>query len=109
LCTSIVDIGDKFIASDNDSCSPSVIDTGKKFIKSVVVTLDHYSKGLLIPAMNLSPVSTTTLIIENPCQRLIAGVVDTGDKFVSSVVDTPNRLPPVPLTPLKNIHLRLSK
>ncbi len=38
--------------------------------------------------MNLSPVSTTTLIIENPCQRLITGVVDTGDKFVSSVVDT---------------------
>ncbi len=38
--------------------------------------------------INLSPVSTTPPIKENPRQRLIAGVNDTPDKFVSGVIDT---------------------
>jgi hypothetical protein len=44
----------------------------------------------LSPAINLSPVSTTPAITENPRQRLkfIAGVVDTGDKFFAGIVDT---------------------
>ncbi len=42
----------------------------------------------MTPVINLSPVSTTPPITENPWQRLIAGVNDTGDKFVSGVNDT---------------------
>ncbi len=38
--------------------------------------------------INLSLVSTTLPIKENPWLRLIAGVNDTADKFVSGVVDT---------------------
>ena len=45
----------------------------------------------LSPAINLSPVSTTPAITENPCQGLIAGVNDTGDKFFAGVVDTPEQ------------------
>jgi hypothetical protein len=44
------------------------------------------------PAINLSPVSTTST--NNPCQgfSVIAGVVDTGDKFLTGVNDTTEKL-----------------
>jgi hypothetical protein len=42
--------------------------------------------------INLSPVSTTPAITENPWQGLIAGVIDTDDKFIAGVVDTGEQL-----------------
>jgi hypothetical protein len=46
--------------------SPAVIVTGEKFIISVVVTDDHFSAVSTKPVINLSPVSTTPPIKENP-------------------------------------------
>jgi hypothetical protein len=54
-------------------------------IAGVVVTADNWSP---VSTINLSPVSTTPAITENPLQGLIAGVVDTGDYFFAGVVDT---------------------
>ncbi len=51
----------------------------------VLVTGDKWST---VSTINLSPVSTTPGITENPLQGLIAGVVDTGDNFFAGVVDT---------------------
>ena len=70
----------------------SVVDTGNKFIASAVVTGENCSPVSLIPAKNLSSVSLSPAIIfqrcQNPWQRLIAGVNNTADKFVSDVIDT---------------------
>ncbi len=60
-----------------------VLVTGE--IAGVVVTADNWSP---VSTINLSPVSTTPAITENPWQGLIAGVNDTGDKFFAGVVDT---------------------
>ena len=62
-----------------------VLVTGDKFIAGVVGTADNWSP---VSTINLSPVSTTPAITENPCQGLIAGVNDTGNKFFAGVVDT---------------------
>ncbi len=37
---------------------------------------------------NLSPVSTTPAITENPWQGLFTGVVDTGEQLIAGVFDT---------------------
>jgi hypothetical protein len=66
-----------------------VLVTGDKFIAGVVVTADNWSP---VSTINLSPVSTTPAIAENPWQRLIAGVNDTGDTFFVGVVDTAEQL-----------------
>ncbi len=59
-----------------------VLVTGDKFIAGVVVTADNWSP---VSTINLSPVSTTPAITENPRQGLIADVNDTGDKFFVEV------------------------
>jgi hypothetical protein len=56
-------------------------------IAGVVVTADNCSPSTT-RVINLSPVSTTQAINENPCQgltteQLIAGVVDTADSFMN--------------------------
>jgi hypothetical protein len=66
-----------------------VLVTGDKFIAGVVVTADNWSP---VSTINLSPVSTTPAITENPWQGLIAGGVDTGDKFFARGVDTAEQL-----------------
>ncbi len=66
-----------------------VLATGEKFIAGVVVTADNWSP---VSTINLSPVSTTPTITENPWQGLINGVNDTGDKFFAGVVDTAEQL-----------------
>jgi hypothetical protein len=40
--------------------------------------------------------------------KFAAGVVDTGGKFAASVVDTGSNLPPVSLTPVVHLDLRIS-
>jgi hypothetical protein len=40
--------------------------------------------------------------------KIAAGVVDTGGKFAASVVDTGGNLPPVSLTPVVHLDLRIS-
>jgi hypothetical protein len=40
--------------------------------------------------------------------KFAAGVVDTGDKFATGVVDTGGNLPPVSLTPVVHLDLRMS-
>ncbi len=40
--------------------------------------------------------------------KFAAGVVDTGGKFAAGVVDTGGNLPPVSLTPVANLDLRIS-
>jgi hypothetical protein len=87
LFTGIFDTGDKFITSvviTDDYCSPvslmpgknvitgvfvtrrslftGVIDTGDKFIAGFVVTSDNCSAVSTTPVINLSPLSTITLI-----------------------------------------------
>ncbi len=54
----------------------------------------------LIPAANLPPMSTTQGEL---VAKFAAGVVDTGGKF-----DTGGILPPVSLTPVVHLHLRIS-
>ncbi len=39
--------------------------------------------------------------------KFAAGVVDTGGKFAAGVVDTGGNLPPVSLTPVVHLDLRL--
>jgi hypothetical protein len=66
-----------------------VLVTGDRFIAGVVVTADNWSP---VSTINLSPVSTTPAITENPWQGLITGVVDTGYKFFAGVIDTAEQL-----------------
>ena len=40
--------------------------------------------------------------------KFAAGVVDTGGKFATGVVDTGGNLPPVSLTPVVHLDLRIS-
>ncbi len=40
--------------------------------------------------------------------KFAAGVVDTGGKFAAGVVDTGGNLPPVSLTPVVHLDLRIS-
>jgi hypothetical protein len=40
--------------------------------------------------------------------KFAAGVVDTGGKFAAGVVDTGGNLPPVSLTPVVHLELRIS-
>ena len=40
--------------------------------------------------------------------KFAAGVIDTGGKFAAGVVDTGGNLPPVSLTPVVNLDLRIS-
>ncbi len=40
--------------------------------------------------------------------KFAAGVVDTGGKFAAGVVDTGGNLPPVSLTPVVHLYLRIS-
>ena len=40
--------------------------------------------------------------------KFVASVVDTGGKFATSVVDTGGNLPPVSLTPVVHLDLRIS-
>ena len=40
--------------------------------------------------------------------KFAAGVVDTGGKFAAGVVDTGGNLPPVSLTPVLHLYLRIS-
>ena len=79
----------------------------------------------LTPPKNLSPVSLTPLnnflgVSLTPAinfrhfgylyrkDSLIAGVVDTAEKFINGVVDTTEQFLAVSLTPLINIHSRIS-
>jgi hypothetical protein len=41
-------------------------------------------------------------------EKFAAGVVDTGGKFSAGVVDTGGNLPPVSLTPVVHLDLRIS-
>jgi hypothetical protein len=63
LFTGVFDTGNKFIAS---AVVTGVVDTGEKFIIGVVVTGDHFSAVSTSPVINLSPVSATPPIKENP-------------------------------------------
>ncbi len=40
--------------------------------------------------------------------KFAAGVVDTGSKFAAGVIDTGGNLPPVSLTPVAHLDLRIS-
>jgi hypothetical protein len=57
------------------------------------------------PAANLPPVSTAQGKL---VAKLAAGVIDTGGKFAAGVVDTGGDLPPVSLTPVVHLDLRIS-
>jgi hypothetical protein len=54
---------------------------------------------------NLPPVSTTQGEL---VAKFAAGVVDTGGKFAAGVVDIGSNLPPVSLTPVVHLDLRIS-
>ncbi len=69
---------------------------GKNFIAGVKAATDKLFTGvndnncspvLLTLVKNLSPVSTTPAITENPWQGLLAGNVDTSEQLIASVVD----------------------
>jgi hypothetical protein len=62
----------------------SVVDTGGKFAAGVSTT-----QGEMVA-------------------KFAAGVVDTGGKFAAGVVDTGGNLPPVSLTPVVHLDLRIS-
>jgi hypothetical protein len=59
----------------------------------------------LMPVANLPPVSTTQ---EEMVAKFAASVVDTGGKFAAGVIDTGGNLPPVSLTPVVHLELRIS-
>jgi hypothetical protein len=67
-----------------------ILVTGDKFIAGV--TGDNCSPVSLSLVRNLSPVSVTPAITENPWQGLFAGVVDTGNKFIADLVGTGEQL-----------------
>ncbi len=46
-----------------------IVDTGDKFIVSVVITSNNFSPVSLILAINLSPESLSPVIIVQRCQR----------------------------------------
>jgi hypothetical protein len=54
---------------------------------------------------NLPPVSTAQGKL---VAKFAAGVVDTGGKFAAGVIDTGGNLPPVSLTPVVHLDLRIS-
>jgi hypothetical protein len=69
LFTSVVDTGNKFIASavvTCDNCLPLSLILAKKFIIGVVVTGDYFLVVSTTQVINLSPISTTPPIKENP-------------------------------------------
>jgi len=85
LLTGVVDAGKNVITGvfvTRRSLFTGVIDTGDKFIAGFVVTSDNCSAVSMTPVINLSPVSTITLIRDKD----FAGVIDTGDKFVYSIL-----------------------
>ncbi len=53
----------------------------------------------------MPPVSTTQ---GEQVAKFAAGFVDTGGKFAASVVDVGGNLPPVSLTPVVHLDLRIS-
>jgi hypothetical protein len=59
----------------------------------------------MTPVANLPPVSTTQGEL---VAKFAAGVVDTSGKFATGIVDTGGNLPPVLLTPLVHLDLRIS-
>ncbi len=59
----------------------------------------------LTPVANLAPVSTAQGKL---VAKSAAGVVDTNGKFAAGVVDTGGNLPPVLLTPVVHLDLRIS-
>jgi hypothetical protein len=73
-----------------------VIDTGEKFITSVIVTGDHCSPVSLIIEINLSPVPLSPAII-------VHGVVDIGEKFIIGVVVPSDCFSAVSTTPVINL------
>jgi hypothetical protein len=58
----------------------------------------------LTPVANLPLVSTTQGKL---VAKFAAGVVDTGGKFAAGVIDTGGNLPPVSLTPVVHLDLRI--
>jgi hypothetical protein len=65
LLTGVVDAGENVIAGvfvTRRSLFTGVIDIGDKFIARFVVTSDNISAVSTTPVINLSPVSTITLI-----------------------------------------------
>jgi hypothetical protein len=54
---------------------------------------------------NLPPASLTQAEL---VAKFAAGVVDTGGKFAAGVVNTGGNLPPVSLTPVVHLDLRIS-
>ncbi len=66
----------------------------------------HYLPPVsLTPVANLPPVSTTQGEL---VAKFAAGVVYTGGKFAAGVIDTGGNLPPVSLTPVVHLDLRIS-
>jgi hypothetical protein len=66
LFIGVVDTGNKFIASavvTDDNCSPVLLILAKNLSS---ITGDHFSAVSTTPVINLSPVSTTPPIKENP-------------------------------------------
>ncbi len=59
----------------------------------------------LTPVANLPPVSTTQGEL---VAKFASGVVDIGGKSAAGVVDTGGNLPPVKLTPVVHLDLRIS-
>jgi hypothetical protein len=59
----------------------------------------------LTPVANLPPVSTTQGEL---VATFVASVVDSGGKFAAGVIDTGGNLPPVSLTPVVHLDLRIS-
>ncbi len=71
-----------------------VVDTGGKFATGIVDTGGKFATG----------VNNT----RGTGGKICAGVVDTGGKFAAIVVDTGGNLPPVSLTPMVHLDLRIS-
>ncbi len=59
----------------------------------------------LTPVANLPPVSTAQGEL---VEKFATGVDDTGGKFAAGVVNTGGNLPPVSLTPVVHLDLRMS-
>ncbi len=74
-----------------------VLVTSDKFIAGVIVTADNLSP---VSTINLSPVSTTPAITENPWQEL---------NFLQVLLTPLNSFMPVSLTPVININSQISQ
>ncbi len=59
----------------------------------------------MTPVADLPPMSTTQAEL---VAKFATCVVDTGGKFAAGVVDTGGNLPPVSLTPVVHLDLRIS-